>query len=294
MLPQTLCSAPTSSSSIFSEKIRSLYHHSSDINPFLKTVLDYHFQTEGSLIRAHLTHDLCLNLGLSQDDCVTLACIPELLHNASLIHDDICDQGLMRRHNKSIWFKYGSSVALCAGDFLISLAYQAVKNLPSVRQADVLVAVHKSIEKTISGQISEAALSSDQTLDSLKVYNRICEQKTGALFVLSGILPFIAAQAIIHIPVIENWLHQFSIIYQIQDDLTDKTFDQSKKGTHAGLNILTVFEEKGETEPESAVINYTVGQIDAAKSLVTGLPLPTQDVFSRLLSKIEEKLIRDV
>ena len=75
---------------------------------------------------------ICLNLGdaygISEDILLDIAVTTQLLHDASLIHDDLIDEDTERRGYLTIWKKYGKAKAVLIGDLLISKAYQLVSN----------------------------------------------------------------------------------------------------------------------------------------------------------------------
>ena len=64
--------------------------------------------------------------GLSEDTLLDIAASTQLLHDASLIHDDLIDEDTERRGCLAIWKKYGKAKALLIGDLLISKAYEIV------------------------------------------------------------------------------------------------------------------------------------------------------------------------
>ena len=80
-----------------------------------------------------------LALGLSEPDVLCLAASAELLHNASLVHDDLQDQDGMRRGAPAVWKKYGSNVAICTGDLMLSAAYAALSVILVPRSPSVAV-----------------------------------------------------------------------------------------------------------------------------------------------------------
>ena len=80
-----------------------------------------------------------------------IALITELIHNASLIHDDIIDEEKVRRNNPTFYEKYGSKLAVLEGDLLLSLALECL----SKTTLDISQIFAKRIKKTILGEISQ-------------------------------------------------------------------------------------------------------------------------------------------
>jgi len=90
----------------------------------------YHLEAGGQRVRARLALHACEALGVVGDQAVRLAACVELLHNASLVHDDLQDKEKLRRGLPTVCAAFGPDVALCTGDLLLSAAYGALADLP--------------------------------------------------------------------------------------------------------------------------------------------------------------------
>lgn len=75
----------------------------------------YHLMTGGSRIRMRVCLDTSLCLGVNDEDAMRLASAVELLHNASLIHDDIQDGDSLRRGLSAVWVKFGTTLPYVPG-----------------------------------------------------------------------------------------------------------------------------------------------------------------------------------
>ena len=87
----------------------------------------YHFKNPGKSFRAQLALSSGSALGLDAYDNLHWAAACELLHNASLIHDDISDSSSHRRGQESIHQHFGSDMALCLGDWMIAKAFELAR-----------------------------------------------------------------------------------------------------------------------------------------------------------------------
>ncbi len=156
-----------------------------------------------------------------------LATCVELLHNASLIHDDVQDSELQRRGRDTLWTKYGTGTAICIGDELISRAfYHAALLEKSARVPALIRAVHEHINQTITGQTQDLTLAPD-TIDEA-VYAQIAVRS----------LPFIASGA--HDAALEQvglCTGDFALAYQILDDIEDQVEDAARGG---GMNLIAI------------------------------------------------------
>lgn len=185
------------------------------------TAAKYHLSTGGHRIRAALALHAGEFLGLTHKDTHTLAVACELLHNASLIHDDLHDRDTQRRAEPSVWHKFGDEAAVCAGDLLLSASYLALSQLVDVAQMPKLFALmHSSIANTIRGQCADLSRSKDRvvTIDDFK---NIAMCKSGALLSLPTELALLAANEDLSLPRAREAALAFAIAYQIHDDLID-------------------------------------------------------------------------
>ncbi len=96
---------------------------SDTLNGSLLEAFQYHFATPGKMLRAQLAFNSARLHSASEVDADRWGLAVELIHNASLIHDDICDSDLSRRGRPSVMAKFGQQTALCLGDALISQAF---------------------------------------------------------------------------------------------------------------------------------------------------------------------------
>jgi geranylgeranyl diphosphate synthase type I len=118
----------------------------------------------------------------------------ELIHNFSLLHDDIIDNDRERRHRPTVWAVYGVGSAIVVGDALVTLASQALLDSPSPARAD---AARRSFDATaamIAGQADDMAF--ERRLDvSVADCLRMVEHKTGALLAFAASVGAVLAGA---------------------------------------------------------------------------------------------------
>ena len=103
--------------------------------PFLGSILAYHFgwgdknAGSGKKIRPRLLLLTCATLGGDWEKAIDAGIAIELIHNFSIVHDDIQDQSELRHGRKSTWKKYGIAQAINTGDALLVCAFQAAGRL---------------------------------------------------------------------------------------------------------------------------------------------------------------------
>jgi geranylgeranyl pyrophosphate synthase len=115
-----------------------------------------HFSTPGKMLRAKMALRAADLLKVDRPAAMHWAAAIEVLHNASLIHDDICDGDRLRRGKPAVWSVYGRDVALTLGDWLIALSFELAAEAAQRSQTPMLVKILAShIKTTTLGQARE-------------------------------------------------------------------------------------------------------------------------------------------
>ena len=98
-------------------------------DPVLRDFVDDPYFWSGQKIRAKICFSVGKSFGLKEDLLLDIAAFTDLLHNASLIHDDLIDDDSERRGCATPWKKYGKEKALLLGDLLISKSLEISTNI---------------------------------------------------------------------------------------------------------------------------------------------------------------------
>jgi geranylgeranyl pyrophosphate synthase len=186
---------------------------------------EYHLNCGGKRIRANIALKACAALHLNKQDSFSIAAIAELLHNGSLVHDDIQDGDKTRRGYETVWAKYSKEIAICTGDLFISSAYAALANLSKTELIPAMIKlVHQQVMATIKGQSIDVnhKVNAIRSIDS---YEAVVIAKSGALLSLPLQLALIASNHSEHLAKAEQIANAFALIYQIADDLNDVHID---------------------------------------------------------------------
>ena len=214
-----------------------------DLHSDIKTAVHYHLNGEGRRIRAQLAIDSSCALDLDSDDTIAIGATVELLHNASLVHDDLQDRDEMRRGAPSVWAKFGEPIAICVGDLLISAAYAAGASLKrNNNSANFIQTVHSSVSRTIYGQSADLYAQVHKP-KNLNIYEQIAAAKSGPLLSMPMELPLIVAGHDDKIEACRRALNYYAIAYQIADDINDIDQDQRVEDDQVRLNAVLIFGE---------------------------------------------------
>ena len=192
-----------------------------------RTASFYHLNSGGRRVRARLALAAGLALGLTKDDAICIASCAELLHNASLVHDDIQDRDVVRRGQAAVWFEFGTNVAICTGDFLLSAAYGVLSTISQPLLLPALLnLLHERTATAIDGQCADLATLGGQSA-GLAAYLQIATAKSGALLSLPLELALLAAGRPDAAGMARQACENLAISYQILDDLQDLEADSA-------------------------------------------------------------------
>ncbi len=151
----------------------------------------------GKRLRPYMVLETCQMLGGSESAAMAAAGAVEMVHNFSLVHDDIMDNDDTRHGVPTTHKKYDMSLALLAGDTLFSKAFQSLSksSLPAQIRADLLDRLAVACVDICEGQCMDIAMGTSKTMPSLALYTSMIRKKTSALFEVSCAMGAICAGA---------------------------------------------------------------------------------------------------
>lgn len=171
-----------------------------------------------------------------KDKIINLAAAIEILHLATLVHDDIVDDSLTRRNQETIQSKFGKNYAVYTGDYLLSKALIMISDYDYTREN--LKNISTAVAKICSGEILQYNSRYSVNL-SLKNYLRIISGKTATLFAMS--LYAGAKEADCDEKVCKDLAragYNIGMAFQIQDDLLDYNGVSKELGKSAKSDIV--------------------------------------------------------
>ncbi len=214
----------------FTELFNKAMTHSDGL---LQQALDHIRQRTGKRMRPMLILLIAKAFGEVTDVTQHAAVGLELLHTASLVHDDVVDDSAERRGQASVNNMYGNKVAVLVGDFILSTALLHV----SYTHNETIVRYLAELGRTLSnGELLQLANihSKDFSEDA---YYQVIKQKTAALFEACSAIGALSAGADEEeIDNAKNFGRNLGIIFQIRDDIFDY-YDQSKIGKPTGNDM---------------------------------------------------------
>ena len=214
-------------------KTNPLQENAETINKYLLEVLrgrprelyqaaSYLIRNGGKRLRPYLLFRCCHLLGGRTKDAMAAAGAIEMIHNFSLVHDDIMDNDEVRHGVPTTHNKFGLPLAILAGDVLFSKAYQVIsRSGASPPVVSKLVSELSTVCVDIcEGQQLDIKLASSKRLPTRQEYIEMIEKKTAALFSVSCSMGAICAGAsLADTRNVSNFGANLGIAFQITDDL---------------------------------------------------------------------------
>jgi geranylgeranyl diphosphate synthase type I len=170
-----------------------------------------------------------------------LASAVELVHNFSLIHDDIQDESELRRGRPTLWAIWGKPQAINAGDALFAYAHLAVQSairLAPETRLEALSVLDQACLALTSGQHSDIAFESAERVDE-KDYKEMVAGKTAALIAASAeIGSLVGCTSDLQRENYRAFGHALGMAYQVRDDILGIWGESDRTGKPSGEDIL--------------------------------------------------------
>jgi len=200
----------------------------------LRQALAYVFETVGKRIRPALVL-LSGKLGrYNRDELVTLAAAIEVVHTATLVHDDTIDEALTRRGLETVNAVWDGKVAILLGDFLFAQSAELATQLDNVR---IMSLLSRTVMAMSSGELRQYAASRARQIDEADYFQRIVG-KTASLFAMccEG-AAILSGQSEEQIAALRSYGLNLGLAFQIADDVLDFAGDDRTLGKPAGNDL---------------------------------------------------------
>jgi len=211
-----------------------LRNHVDTLNPYVRPMAEHVLQAGGKRLRPILTLLSARALGYAGGDPYPLACSLEVLHSATLLHDDVLDGSELRRGRPAAHTLFGVAQSILAGDALLALANIMIAsyNIPPL-----MVCLSRAILNTASGEVQEIARVRDVDMD-MQGYMDIITGKTACLIqsaceagaLLAGARPELVRAA-------ADFGMNIGVAFQLVDDALDYSSPKEISGKPKGADI---------------------------------------------------------
>ena len=206
---------------------------------FVAEPVHYILAKRGKRIRPVLLLLACKAVNGRIGDALPAGVAVELLHNFTLVHDDIMDNATTRRGRATVHTKWDQSTAILVGDELIALAYRSLLQAKSSRLRAILDTFTQAFVAVCEGQGLDKEFEAQRRV-SLGRYLTMIEQKTARIVSASAeIGALVGGGTAQQVDALRKYGLHLGCAFQVQDDLLDVVADESRFGKTAGADIVS-------------------------------------------------------
>lgn len=202
-------------------------------NELMQKIVDGYLASKGKQIRPIMVILTAKLFGGVNPDVISAGAAVEMLHNASLIHDDVVDETAMRRGRSTINSLWDNHIAVLVGDFFVSNALSQAINTSDVR---IISSIARLGTLLSVGEMDQIYNAREHLLDE-ESYFRIISHKTASLFVACVEMGAYAVKADEKdIEKMREFAHLVGLCFQIKDDIFDY-YSDSRIGKPTGNDL---------------------------------------------------------
>ena len=245
-------------------------------NPLLQQAVNHLLQKKGKLVRPTLVFLSAKLSGTVNQRVYDVALALELLHTASLVHDDVVDESDRRRGQASVNALMTNQIAVLVGDFLLSRALHHAALTGDTKVVDVIANLGQTLA---DGELLQLANLDDEKLDEASYY-MVVRKKTSSLFAVAaqlGVLTSGGSEE--EAERMRRFGHLVGTCFQLKDDIFD--YDTS---TDVGKPAGNDMKEGKLTLPVIHVVNKTKSEEMLSKALKVRRGEATQQEIDELVS----------
>ena len=281
------------------KKVQSTIKNELASEKIIQEIYEYIFISEGKKTRALLSLLASKSTDIKSDSRINLASIIELLHTATLVHDDVVDESELRRGTRSVNQVWTNSYSVLMGDFIYSKAFILMVKLGTPSILDELAKATNDIAR---GEIIQLELFENKQSIELKDLLKISYLKTGRLFEASAKTgAMLASRSTEEIETFGLMGKALGTAFQIKDDILD--YDALRLDT--GKPALKDFKEGKITFPLYFALkqastkdrNFIMSQLGQSKILIKDqnkiYQLIQNDMTQKEINALYEKYINE-
>jgi geranylgeranyl diphosphate synthase, type II len=260
--------------SIIDQKLASSIRKNEPVS--LYEPMEYVLSSTGKRIRPLLILLSCEAVGGTMNQAINAAVAIEMLHNFTLVHDDIMDHAESRRGRATVHIRWDSSTAILVGDELVAMAYRELLRTKSKAIGEIADVFTEGVVEVCEGQAFDKEYESLREV-SLNDYMLMIAKKTGKLFSVSAeIGALIGGGTEREIKALRSYATYLGRAFQIQDDLLDVIADEKEFGKTIGGDIvegkktfLLIQAQQKTTGKDKRIIQSVIDKKGSSKKNIT-------------------------
>lgn len=211
-------------------------HHIKSDNDLMQNMINYVFEKKGKMLRPSLVF-ITSKIWEVEDKTklIDLALSIELIHIATLVHDDVNDKSGLRRGIETFNAKWGNTSSILFGDFLFSKAFTIVSSLENI---DVIKNLSQTTSEICEGEIMQSFFKKNYEI-SLEKYNKIISNKTASLIAEScRIGGTLLSYSKDKMDILNNYGFNLGMAFQVYDDYLDFYGEKEVMGKPVMSDVL--------------------------------------------------------
>ncbi|HYF97943.1 MAG TPA: polyprenyl synthetase family protein [Coxiellaceae bacterium] len=245
--------------------------------PLIKNIVQHIIQSGGKRIRPLIVLLLAKALNYEGEENIELATVIEFIHTATLLHDDVVDESLLRRGRQTANAIWDNKASVLAGDFLYSRAFQLLAKRSNVPVTKLLAETTNAIAE---GELWQLMNRDDANLTE-EHYFKVIHYKTAKLFAAAAAIgAMIASDNTAIRQAAYNYGKHLGIAFQLIDDLLDYTSDAETLGKNIGddladgkmtLPLIYALQQSDTNTTErikSAFKNHNLQELELIKTVI--------------------------
>jgi len=257
--------------------------------PFIHEVGEYITKSGGKRLRPLVTLLSALACKYQGKDHIRVAAITELLHTATLLHDDVVDESDLRRGKATVNARWNNAAAILVGDFLVSRSFQMIVDVGNIPLMKILANAANFITE---GEVLQMvnARNPNTTEES---YLEVIRYKTGKMFEVAAQAGPVLAESSQEIEdAMVMYAHHLGAAFQLIDDYLDYSSDAKTLGKNVGDDLAEgkptlplIYAIKNGSESQSRLLkecirNGSLDQLDQVLEIIesTGAMTYTRDM----------------
>ncbi len=203
-------------------------------NPFVGQLLRHSTRFQGKRVRPALLLHCAHILGEVTEVHIALGAVVEMLHNATLVHDDVLDEALLRRRVNTLNHVWGNEASILFGDYLFAKAYTLCAKLHH-REANMILA--RTVEEMCVGELWQISTKLNFDMDE-EQYLKVIQHKTASLFATACRLGSVGTGAEPRtVEALARYGNAVGTAFQIIDDCLDLAGDENEMGKSLGTDL---------------------------------------------------------
>ena len=207
------------------------------LDPVSRRLAEYHLEAGGKAVRPALALLSARAVGAGETIAVPGAVAVELVHNFSLVHDDLMDGDVERRHRPTVWALHGAAAAILCGDAMLALATQVLLDVGTLDAIEAARQLTAATQELIRGQHADLDFEQRRFV-GVDECLEMAAGKTGALLACSASIGAVLAGASpVAVRALSTYGAELGLAFQLVDDLLGIWGDPATTGKPVGSDL---------------------------------------------------------